>query len=130
MVRVPSTYKTPRMAIASFGSRARECVRLLDLAPPCSGQQEAHDQIQQCWIQANLNLGVPSHFLRRVAEGGFLAEDGWVGIGTRVATWETMGDAMFRIFLHDDGAMVIQYGPATKLQLIYSKPGSSRLAGR
>lgn len=118
------------MAMASFGSRAREFVRLMDLEPPCSCQQEAHDQIQQCWIQANLNLGVPSHFLQRVAEGGFLAKDGWVGIGTRVATWETMGDALFRIFLHDDGAIVIQYGPGTQLQLIYSKPGASRLAGR
>lgn len=126
----PSAYNTPRITIASFGSRARECVRLLELAPPCSNQQEAHDLIHQTWIQANLNLGVPRHFLRRLIAGSFSAEHGWVGIGTRVASWETMGDALFRIFLHDDGAMVIQYGPATQLQLIYSKPGASRMGGR
>lgn len=120
----------PRTTIASFGARVQECARLLDAAPRCRNQQEAHDQLLHAWIQANLHLGVPRHFLRRLIAGSYSAENGWQGIGTRVATWETVGDAPFRIFLHDDGAMVIQYGPQAHLRLIYSKPGASRLPAR
>ena len=71
-------------------------------------------------------MGVPRERLKRLIAGTFSAEDGWEGIGSDVASWETMGDAPFRIFLHADGAIVIQYTPQSALKLIYSRPGARK----
>ena len=112
--------------IPSFRARVELCLRLLDEAPLCNSQQSAHDQIQAIWIETNLRMGVPKQRLKRLIAGTYSKENGWNGIGTDVASWETMGDAPFHIFLHADGAIVIQYGPQNALRLIYSKPGARK----
>lgn len=109
-----------------FKARVELYLRLLDEAPLCNSQQSAHDQIQAIWVEANLRMGVPRERLKRLIAGTFSAEDGWEGIGSDVASWETMGDAPFRIFLHADGAIVIQYTPQNALKLIYSRPGARK----
>ena len=109
-----------------FRARAELCLKMLDEAPLCDSQQSAHDQIQTIWVEANLRMGVPRHRLKRLIAGSFSAENGWQGIGTAVASWETMGDSPFRIYLHADGAAVIQYTQENGLKLIYSKPGARR----
>lgn len=109
--------------IHSFDVRLRAWLERMESAPPCSNQQTAFNLVISEWIEANLSLGVPERFLHRLRGAEFTEERGWKGIGTKVAYWDIEDFQIIRIYLHDDGAIVLQRLEGPRKEILLTRPG-------
>jgi hypothetical protein len=80
----------------------------LSKAHPCTSQEEAFLLLKAEWIAVNLKAGTSEDVVRSIASGRLCLEHGWVGLDTRVAYQDQTCGAQIRVYLHVNGAIVIQ----------------------
>lgn len=107
----------------SFASRLNSWIKHLKAAEPCESQQGAYALVIENWVRVNSDMGAPPQFLQALRRRRLCEEHGWHGVGTNVAYWDLDDVQSVRIYLHDDGTIVVQQMDADNLQILFTLPG-------
>lgn len=110
--------------IYPFAARLQSWICRLEAAQPCSSQQMAYDMVIDLWITVNTELGAPESLVKALRRRSFCQAHGWKGVGTTVAYWDLDEAASVRIYLHDDGAIVVQQMDAENRKILFTQPGT------
>lgn len=110
-----------------FDVLSTELLVRLNKARPCESQQEAFVLLKAEWIIVNLKAGASEDRIRSIASRRLCLEHGWVGLGTRLAYQDHIHHQQIRIYLHMDGAIVIQRMASGREEVLFHLPGVSRV---
>ncbi|WP_417284834.1 hypothetical protein [Comamonas sp.] len=113
--------------IYPFAARLQTWISRLQAAQPCSSQQTAHDMVIDLWIAVNSELGAPESLIKALHRRSFSQAHGWNGVGSAVAYWDLDEEASVRVYLHDDGAIVVQQMDAENREILFTQPGIARV---
>lgn len=112
-------------------SRFHALVQRLKQSPASRTRQEAHDLLIGHWRAVNQEFGLAPEVLRSMNDRRLCREHGWHNLGTTPCYWDSKTTPEIRIYLHDDGAIVIQrINDLLNAEILhFSPPASGLLAG-
>ena len=110
-------------------SRLDAWIRHMKLAKPCHTQQMAYELVIDSWVQTNAELGASQEFLKALRRRRLCEEHGWRGVNTSVAHWDLDDEHTVRIYLHEDGSIVVQQMDSQNLQILFTLPGHRERLG-
>ena len=80
----------------------------IDSMPRCTTRQQAHDLLLHSWIQICSKYGLTKSQAERMALRTICPEHGWKDIDQTPCYWDSKTSPGVRIYLHDDGTIVMQ----------------------
>lgn len=83
-------------------------LKAVESEPSCSSRQEAHDMLLRHWIAVSEKYGLPGPLIRKMHARGLRPEHGWRDLDQNPCYWESRTTPGVRIYLHDNGQIVMQ----------------------
>lgn len=109
----------------SSSSRFMFWLSRLESAQACSSALQAFNLLKSEWANAYAVLGSSDGLPHAFSKRKFCSEYGWVGIGTRVAYLDYVDECRIRIYLHQDGGIVVQSFDGNQSKILLMKDGAA-----
>ncbi|MGN1055358.1 MAG: hypothetical protein ACI4QS_01425 [Comamonas sp.] len=83
-------------------------LRAVEQQPACSNRQEAHDLLLNAWIHVSKEHLLPEGLVEKMPFRSLSTEHGWHDLDQNPCYWDSKTSPGVRIYLHDDGQIVMQ----------------------
>jgi len=124
------TIETPKLIvnmISSFDTRLNTLLKKLDAATACDSAESAFELLCTHWLETNIEHESPASMQHYIRSRRLVAEQGWKGLETTVCYLDSSEMPSIRLYLHQDGTIVIQRIESSNSNILYSKPGRPHL---
>ena len=95
----------------------------LQQAPPFSSRQEAMEWLRDAWCAIHAEAGASKRRLAIMRGARICKEQGWRDIDQEVCYLQSPETPPLRLFLHSDGAIVLQQMFTERSEILFAKPG-------
>ncbi|MBP7353283.1 hypothetical protein [Comamonas sp. UBA7528] len=109
--------------LSTFETRFSTLLKKLEAAPSCDNAEAAFTLFRDLWVASNEEHASPSSVLEYLRSRRFCAEHGWQGLSTGVCYVDNSESPDTRLYLHQDGSIVIQRLTPDSSTILFSKPG-------
>lgn len=99
----------------------------LQAHPPFSSRDEAAQWLRDTWVDLHIEAGASQRRLRILRGAKVCTEQGWVDVDKKVCYLQSPENPPVRLFLHDDGSIVLQQMMTSRNEILFAKPGKSLL---
>ncbi len=99
----------------------------LQSTPPFASREEAADWLRAEWLAVHIATGAGKRRLQAIRDASICAEQGWHFPSPHVCYIDSPETPPLRLFLHADGAMVLQRIHTDRNEIIFAKPGKVRM---
>lgn len=99
----------------------------LQSTPPFASREEAADWLRAEWLAVHIAAGAGKRRLQAIRDAKICAEQGWRFISPSVCYIDSPESPPLRLFLHADGAMVLQRMYTDRNEILFAKPGKLRV---
>ena len=93
---------------ATFERRFYALLKAVDPQPRCTSRQEAHDLLLKHWVLICEKNGLPKLQVERMKSRSLSTAHGWHNLDKNPCYWDLSTSPGVRIYLHDDGLIVMQ----------------------
>lgn len=93
---------------ATFERRFYALLKAVDPQPRCTSRQEAHDLLLKHWVLICEKNGLPKTQVERMKSHNLSTAHGWHNLDQNPCHWDSNTSPGVRIYLHDDGLIVMQ----------------------
>ena len=95
----------------------------LQKAPACSTAQEAHDMLMAAWQDVHRECQSSPRYQAALAKRRLCAEHGWRDLDKSVCYFDSDEQPPVRVYLHQDGSVVIQRMEQSNIEILFTSPG-------
>ena len=92
-------------------------------APPCSSAQEAHDMLMAAWQEVHRTCQSSPRYQAALAKRRLCEEHGWRDLDKSVCYFDSDEQPPVRVYLHQDGSVVIQRMEQSNIEILFTAPG-------
>lgn len=108
-----------------FEARFAAFIKHLEKASPCLNREQAYALVRRTWVEVNASMGAPEEFLRMLEGKALCAEHGWHDLDQRACYWDCRRPHPIRIYLHEDGSIVVQSMRGDVHEILLALPGAA-----
>jgi hypothetical protein len=83
-------------------------LKVVEQQPSCSSRQEAHDLLLQGWILVSKEHLLPQGLVEKLFFRSLTPAHGWHDLDKNPCYWDSKTSPGVRIYLHDNGEIVMQ----------------------
>ncbi|MGE8397150.1 MAG: hypothetical protein ACN6NT_06075 [Comamonas sp.] len=94
--------------LTTYERRFFALLKIIEQQPRCSNRQEAHDQLLKVWILVCQEHLLPKGLIEKMFFRSLSAQHGWHDLDKDPCYWDSKTSPGVRIYLHDNGEIVIQ----------------------
>ncbi|WP_159915525.1 hypothetical protein [Pantoea sp. 18069] len=91
-----------------FERRAVAFLKRIESMAPCSSRQQAYDSLLAHWHAVESNYHDDQAYLDALLHTKMSLENNWHGLDGNPCYWQSPRVPQLRVYIHDDGAIVIQ----------------------
>lgn len=106
-----------------FERRLRALLAKLEQAPECRSRMAAHELLCELWLQVHIAYGASEPLIKRLRARRLCEEHGWQALDADPCYWESAEQPLVRIYLHNNGAIVIQSAEPGESNILFNLPG-------
>lgn len=114
--------------LSTFETRLTTMLKKLETAPSCDSAEAAFALFRDLWVATNVEHESPISVIERLRGRRFCVEHGWQGLSTGASYVDSSESPDLRIYLHSDGAIVLQRISPQSSTIVFAKPGRPRKA--
>jgi hypothetical protein len=92
----------------TYEKRFFALLKVVEQQPSCSNRQEAHDLLLKVWIQVCKEHLLPKGLVEKMLFRELSAQHGWHDLHKNPCFWDSKTSPGVRIYLHDNGEIVMQ----------------------
>lgn len=98
----------------------------LQSAAPFASRSEAEIWLRNTWLHIHADAGASSQRMRLLQHARICEEQGWRDVDKDVCFLQSPEYPPLRLFVHHDGAIVLQRIFTDKNEILMAKPGKSK----
>lgn len=99
----------------------------LEARPPFSSRDEAAQWLRDAWVDLHVQAGATPQRIRILRGAKICKEQGWVDVDKNVCYLQSPDNPPIRLYLHADGSIVLQQMMTSQNQILFAKPGKSKV---
>ena len=96
----------------------------LEKAPDCASREEAFELVHSTWLKVNMESATPDKDIEAFRHMQLRAEDGWQNLEGDPCHLQSIEHSGLCLYLHSDGAFVIQDLSSPSHPILMSKLGA------
>ena len=100
----------------------------LHSAAPFGSRKEAEKWLRDAWVQIHIETGASSRRIRIMKSARICEEQGWHDVDKNVCFLQSPDYPPLRLFVHNDGAIVLQRIFTDKNEIIFAKPAKKKVS--
>lgn len=94
--------------LTTYERRFFALLKVVEQQPRCSSRQEAHDLLLKGWILVCKDQLLPKGLVEKMFFRNLSPKHGWHDLDKNPCYWDSKTSPGVRIYLHDDGEIVMQ----------------------
>lgn len=106
----------------TYERRFYALLKAIESEPRCTSRQEAHDMLLKHWILVSHKQLLPEPLIKTMSLRNLSEECGWRNLEKNPCYWDSKTTPGVRIYLHDNGQIVMQrINDGDKQEILYIK---------
>ena len=97
----------------------------LQKVPPFANREEAANWLRDAWVALHIEQGASKRRISILKQARICTEQGWVDVDQEVCYLDSPEDPPIRLFLHRDGAIVLQQMDTQQSEILFARPGKA-----
>lgn len=100
-------------------------LKILERSGPSHSREQAFEHFMTTWLQAAIEAGAESDYQSFVRSRRLIPEHGWFNLQGNPCWWDSSAAPVTRIYLHDNGGLVVQLLKTEGREILFASAGAS-----